>query len=156
MNRPSWDATWIAVARAIAQRSRCVRRKACSVIVSADNRFLSAGYNGPPAGMELEGEFCDAWCPRGRGDKLTGTNDYSTCLTIHGEPNALMKCSVTERKGGTIYIVEGSPCLDCAKLVSNAGLARVVVTPPLPQDVDRVHLALDFMRRSGLEVIEFA
>jgi dCMP deaminase len=125
--RPTWDQTWMAVAEVIAKRSRCDRRMIGAVIVTADNQVAAASYNGPPAGMHVEGR-CTDWCPRAqRGSRSVMPTDYHSCPAIHAESNALLRADRTRINGGTVYVT-GSVCMDCAKLVANSGLARVVMS----------------------------
>lgn len=119
--RISWDDTWLAVARTIAKRSLCTRRQVGAVIVTAENRPVSTGYNGPPAGMQTTGS-CSTFCPRAN-NKIEG---YDNCVAIHAEANALLFASRSQYEGGTIYISHLC-CYDCAKLIANSGLARVVI-----------------------------
>ena len=124
--RPAWDETWMAVADAMAARSKCVNRKVGAVIVNKDNRPVSVGYNGAPAGHKPSslGPVCAAVCPRGgtgsRGDS------YANCISVHAEANALIFADRRHYEGGTIYVTNPC-CWDCAKLVANSGLARVVI-----------------------------
>lgn len=119
--RPTWDETWLQVAKAVAERSLCTRRKVGAVIVTAANRPVSTGYNGPPAGLEL-GSSCREFCPR----VANKTADYNNCVAIHAEANALLFASRSQYEGGTIYVTHIC-CYDCAKLIANSGLARVVI-----------------------------
>lgn len=122
MSRITWDETWMGVAVLLGQRSQCVRAQVGAVIVTADNRVDSTSYNGPVGGLKLEGS-CDRWCQRA----ITGdtSSDYSTCQTIHAEANALLRAHHERIQGGTIYI-STSPCINCARLIGNSGLTRVV------------------------------
>jgi dCMP deaminase len=115
----TWHQTWMAVADAVALRSPCELAQVGAVIVDVDTRVVATGYNGPAA---RDKRLCVA-CPR-RGWARDG--DYSTCLTIHAEANALMFCDRREREGGSIYVT-GVLCMDCAKLVANSGLGRCVM-----------------------------
>lgn len=79
-----------------------------------------------------------------------GVPDYgATCISVHAEANALMFCSRTQREGGTLYVT-GISCLDCAKLVSNSGIVRVVAindeTAQRP-----AHVTKQLYARSGLQ-----
>lgn len=110
------------VAATLGWRSQCVRAQVGAVIVTADNRVDSTGYNGPVAGLELEGT-CDLWCERAiNGDT---SPDYSRCHTVHAEANALIRAHHERIQGGTIY-VSRAMCVNCAKMVGNSGLTRVV------------------------------
>ena len=124
MNRPSWDQVWMDVADTIAKRSRCSRAQIGAVLVSANQRIASTGYNGPAATLEVEGDCID-WCPRAQGI-VPLDNLYDTCPSIHAEANALLYVDRSRIEGGTIYITDVA-CLQCAKLVSNSGVAKVVM-----------------------------
>lgn len=125
--RSSWDETWMNVAIAVSQRSACSNRQVGAIIVTKTNRPVSTGYNGPPANFQIADLFssCSSYCPRGRGDVERGTS-YSGCVSVHAEANALLFADRNDYVGGTIYVTNPC-CWDCAKLVSNSGLSRVVV-----------------------------
>lgn len=150
MNRPTWDETWMDVARSIAQRSLCVKAKVGAVIVSADNLDMTTGYNGPPSGYRHGNQPCSIWCRRTT--TLTPAPDYSDCTTIHAESNALLKSDYTRRRGGTIYITS-HPCWGCAKLIANSGLSRVVVDTPDDHGHRDPLTSYKFLTDCGLQVV---
>lgn len=123
--------------------------QAGSVIVSADNRVVAVGYNAWPAGYGSADSCVEMGCKRA----LNGPQElrsYSDCISVHSEANALLVCDRRDREGGTIY-VNGNCCWDCAKLVANSGLARVVMRVNRP---DRyVTDVVDFLGECGLEVV---
>lgn len=94
-----------------------------AVIVSKDQRVCATGYNGPAATWPKTGS-CSEWCPRARGEAPLD-NMYDRCPAIHAEANALMYVDRSSVEGGTIYITS-PPCMQCAKLITNSGIARVV------------------------------
>jgi dCMP deaminase len=165
--RPTWDETWMAVAKQIAQRSLCSRDQVGAVVVSAANRIIDTGYNGPPAGHHatVGGVFdgknwvtrtCQHWCNRAKyAAELGVSDDYHDCPSLHAEANALMFSDRRLREGGTIYVTSGT-CSGCAKLVANSGLARAVYAPTSRpdgashRDSDRWY---DFLKDCGLEVV---
>lgn len=124
MNRPDWDEVWMNVADDIGARSRCVRAQVGCVIVSEDNRVLSTSYNGPPPGMDVEGD-CSNWCPRAMSDGTDLDPHYDDCVAAHAEANGIARANFTEMKGATAY-VSTSSCKGCAKSVATAGVARLV------------------------------
>jgi dCMP deaminase len=142
MTRPTWDETWMSMATAISLRSRCVNRQVGAVIVTKENRPMAVGYNGPPAELNTEPvtetlysypniiqrevvvDDCRNWCPRG-GSSDRGTS-YSNCVSVHAEANALLFADRRDYEGGTMYVTNPC-CWDCAKLVANSGLGRLVV-----------------------------
>ena len=112
------------VADAIARRSRCSRAQIGAVVVSKDQRISSTGYNGPASLFPTEKE-CMSWCPRAQG-LTTLDNTYDSCPSIHAEANALLYVDRSRVEGGTIYITDAA-CYQCAKLISNSGITRVVM-----------------------------
>lgn len=148
-SRPSWDNTWMDIARLIAKRSVCSRAQVGAVVVSANQRISATGYNGPAAKLKVDGN-CINWCPRAQG--LTELdNTYDSCPSIHAEANALLYVDRSRVDDGTIYVT-GAPCMQCAKLISNSGLRRVVAiirTIDVHRQPEKV---LDYLRSCGLEV----
>ena len=148
MTRPSWDQTWMKVADVIAQRSRCDGRMIGAVIVDTTNRIVSTGYNGAPHGYEVN-EGCKAWCPRMRGNHRT--LDYSNCLSVHAEANAIAFADRRNYEGGSLYVTSAC-CWDCGKLVANSGIYRVVMrmwNADRHRDPERT---IGFLEECGLEV----
>ena len=164
MTRPNWDETWMAVATDMSKRSKCVNRQVGAVIVTKENRPMAVGYNGPPANFNtgqsivhfgnqqsssVTNNGCDGFCPRG-GSSDRGTS-YSNCVSVHAEANALLFADRRDYEGGTIYVTNPC-CWDCAKLVSNSGVARVVVKV---SEVDSHYdndASLNFIRECGIVV----
>jgi dCMP deaminase len=129
--RPAWDDYFLGIAVAVSARADCTRARYGAVIVK-DHRIVSTGYNGGrPGGPScLAGE-----CPRGRftKDELPGSHrgnhDYTDCIALHAEANAIAYCSRSDMIGGTIYIAgmaDNRPCDMCSKLIQAAGIERVV------------------------------
>lgn len=145
--RPVWDDVWMDVADSISQRSRCVRRYG-AVIITPEDRVVATGFNGPPATLDVVGESCTAFCPHACRPVGEGAG-YADCFAIHAEANALLFCDRREREAGTIYVT-GIPCLDCAKLISNSGLRRVVFRDDQAtyRGFDQV---MELLTRCGLE-----
>lgn len=122
--RPAWDQYFLTIARAVAARADCRRAQHGAVIVK-NNRIVSTGYNGSPAG----GPSCLAGdCPRGllSADEVAHlTPDYSNCIACHAEQNAIAYANHHDTESATIYIT-GKPCDLCNKLIQAAGITRVV------------------------------
>lgn len=148
--RPSWDETWLDVAKTVAKRSRCVRAQMGAVIVSSDQHIIATGYNGPAASWPESGS-CDLWCDRAKGSTGLGS-EYSGCPAIHAEANALMYVDRSRSLGGTIYIVS-PPCEQCAKLISNSGLSRVVCRISDADSHRNPPQVLSYLRKCGIEVL---
>ena len=110
MKQQKLDTVYMNVAREIATLSHCTRSKVGAVLVK-DGNVISFGYNGTPSGM-------DNCCER---DNVTLPH------VIHAEVNAVLKAAKTGTSvdGSTLYLTL-SPCLDCSKLILQAGVKRVV------------------------------
>lgn len=125
------DGRYIRMARIWAENSYCKRRKVGALIVK-DDSIISDGYNGTPSGFENECE-CDG-----------KTKQY----VLHAEANAITKLAKDTRSsiGATLYITM-SPCIECAKLIIQAGIKRVVY-----DERYRDTSGIDLLRRAGVKV----
>ena len=104
--------------------STCSRRQYAAVVLATNKRVVGFGYNGAPPGMM---HCVDGGCPRAFIAPEAGTN-YDNCVAQHAEAGALLWADPAMRRGGTL-IVNGAPCLGCAKLIASAGIARVIYRP---------------------------
>ncbi len=134
--RPDWDEYFMGIARVVASRSNCVKRKVAAV-VTRDRRIISTGYNGTPRGTTNCNE---GGCPRCN-ELAPGGTRLDECLCSHAEENAITQAAYhgVSLKGGTVYTTF-SPCLQCTKMIINAGLAEVVFQSDYP--LGEVSLAL--------------
>jgi dCMP deaminase len=136
------------VADVIGRRSRCIRRQAGCVLVTADNHVVATGYNGPPRGMQVHGS-CDQWCPRATSG---GSLSYDDDLAVHAETNALLRADASLLDKGVAY-VNTCPCFTCAKNLANSGILLVICRIG-PEDVDRQpERSLNLLRRSDIGVM---
>jgi dCMP deaminase len=137
----------MSIARVVASRSNCVKRKVAAV-VTRDRRIISTGYNGTPRGTRNCNE---GGCPRCNSLSPGGTR-LDECLCSHGEENAITQAAFhgVSLRGGTIYTTY-SPCLQCTKLIINAGLEEVVYINLYPLG----DTALALLREAGLKVRQF-
>ena len=103
------------------QFSTCAKRQYASVVLAPNKRVAGFGYNGSPPGV---GHCVDGACPRLHANASAGTN-YDTCIAQHAEAGALLWSDSSMRIDGTL-IVNGPPCMGCAKLIASSGLSRVV------------------------------
>jgi len=138
------------VADAIAQRSRCSRAHIGAVVVSKDQRISSTGYNGPAALFPVEGDCID-WCPRAQGVTALD-NTYDSCPSIHAESNALLYVDRSRVEGGTIYITDAA-CYQCAKLISNSGITRVVMRIGERSAHRLPDATVDYFKKCNIEVV---
>lgn len=120
--RPTWDIYFMDIAKQVATRSNCVKRKVAAVIVR-DKQIISTGYNGTPRGTTNCNEN---GCPRCNNYSESGKN-LEDCFCSHGEENAIVQAAYNgvRTKDATIYTTF-SPCLLCTKMIINAGIKEVV------------------------------
>jgi dCMP deaminase len=128
LSRPSWDDYFMGIAKVVASRSNCVKRKVAAVIVK-DKRIISTGYNGTPRGTR---NCSDGGCKRCNSFTESGKN-LEECVCSHGEENAIVQASYhgISIKDSTIYTTF-SPCLLCTKMIINAGIKEVVYNVDYP------------------------
>jgi dCMP deaminase len=126
--RPSWDEYFMNIAKVVAMRSNCIKRKVAAIIVK-DKRVISTGYNGTPRGAKNCNE---GGCPRCNSMAASGTA-LEECLCCHGEENAITQAAYhgTSLKGATLYTTF-SPCLLCTKMIINSGISEVVYNKDYP------------------------
>ena len=127
-----FDKPYLEMAEVWAQNSYCKRRKVGALLVK-DRTIISDGYNGTPSGFE---NICE--------DENGVTKPY----VLHAEANAITKVakSGNSSEGATLYVT-ASPCAECAKLIIQAGIRRVVY-----RDAYRLTDGVDLLRRAGIEV----
>jgi dCMP deaminase len=133
LERPAWDAYFLAMALIASMRSTCMRRQVGAVVVS-DNRILATGYNGSPAGAK----HCDGiGCLRQQLGIPSGER-LDICRASHAEMNAIAQAasSGTPLNGCSIYVTD-EPCAMCSKLLINAGCKRIVYMRPYPDELSR-------------------
>lgn len=125
------DRRYLRMAAIWAENSYCQRRKVGAIIVK-DSMIISDGYNGTPSGFE---NVCE--------DESGLTKPY----VLHAEANAITKVarSNNSSEGATLYIT-ASPCVECAKLIIQAGIRRVVYN-----ELYRITDGVDLLRRAGVE-----
>lgn len=127
-----FDRSYLEMARVWARNSYCTRRQVGALIVK-DRMIISDGYNGTPSGFE---NVCE--------DENGVTKPY----VLHAEANAITKVAKSGNSslGATMYVT-ASPCIECAKLIIQAGIRRVVYSEDY-----RSSDGLDLLRRAGIEV----
>ncbi len=127
-SRPGWDDYFMGIARVVASRSNCIKRKVAAV-VTIDRRIISTGYNGTPRGTTNCNE---GGCPRCN-DLAAGGTRLDECLCSHAEENAITQAAYhgVSLKGATVYTTF-SPCLQCTKMIINVGLSEVVYQSDYP------------------------
>lgn len=134
MNRPTKTEYYIEIARAVAMRSTCLRRRFGAVVVKND-QIISTGYNGSP--RRTTNCIDLGYCVRQELNIPSGQN-YELCRSVHAEMNAIIHASRLDTVGADLYLVgieveSGrtvaaiSPCLLCRRVIINAGISRVIL-----------------------------
>lgn len=127
------DGRYLRMARIWAENSYCQRRKVGALVVK-NKMIISDGYNGTPSGFE---NVCE--------DENNLTKPY----VLHAEANAITKLarSHNNSEGSTLYVT-ASPCIECAKLIIQAGIKRVVYG-----ETYRLNDGIKLLERAGIEVV---
>lgn len=130
MKRPSIDEYYINIAKAVSERSTCLRKHYGCVIVK-DGEIISTGYNNPPRG-EAHCSECTKTCSR------KDESAYLSCPAAHAEMNAIISAARSEMLGADLYLAgfdvksgepaecEAWPCEICLRLIKNAGINRII------------------------------
>lgn len=126
------DVRYLKMARIWAENSYCKRRQVGALIVK-DKMIISDGYNGTPSGFE---NVCE--------DENNVTKPY----VLHAEANAITKIarSGNNSDGATLYVT-AAPCIECAKLIIQAGISRVIYSEEY-----RIEDGINLLRRARIEV----
>jgi dCMP deaminase len=122
-HRPSLDEYFMEIARIVAKRSTCIRRNVGAVLVK-DAHILSTGYNGTPAGLQ---HCTSETCIRTTMNIPPG-KDPHLCRAVHAEVNCIIQAARygTAIDGNTTMYTTTFPCIDCTKILINAGIKRIV------------------------------
>jgi len=132
MKSRKFDKSYIEMAFVWARNSYCKRMQVGALIVK-ENMIISDGYNGTPSGFD---NLCE--------DENNITKPY----VLHAEANAITKVAKSNNSsnGATLYVTD-SPCIECAKLIIQAGIKRVVYSRKY-----RITDGLDLLNRAGIVV----
>jgi len=127
------DKRYLRMTRIWAENSYCQRRKVGALIVK-DSMIISDGFNGTPSGFE---NVCE--------DESGHTRPY----VLHAEANAITKVARSNNSsdGATLYVT-ASPCMECSKLIIQAGIKRVVFN-----ELYRLADGIDLLERAGIECV---
>ncbi|MCI7576222.1 MAG: dCMP deaminase family protein [Bacteroidales bacterium] len=130
------DRLYMRMARIWAENSYCERRKVGALLVK-NQMIISDGYNGTPSGFE---NHCE------------DENNVSKPYVLHAEANAITKVARSNNSsdGATLYVT-ASPCIECAKLIIQAGIKRVVYGEKY-----RLMEGVELIERAGIEVVFLA
>lgn len=127
------DIRYLRMAQIWAENSYCKRRQVGALLVK-DKMIISDGFNGTPSGFENDCE---------------DENNKSKPYVLHAEANAITKVarSNNSSEGATLYVTT-SPCIECAKLIIQSGIKRVVYNQQY-----RITDGIDLLKRAGVEVV---
>jgi dCMP deaminase len=127
------DKRYLRMAAVWAENSYCRRRQVGALIVK-DKMIISDGYNGTPSGFE---------------NNCEDENGLTKRYVLHAEANAITKiaCSNNNSNGSTLYVT-ASPCIECAKLIIQAGIKRVVYSEQY-----RLTEGIELLQRADIEVV---
>lgn len=127
------DRRYLRMAKIWSENSYCQRRKVGALIVK-DKMIISDGYNGTPSGFD---NICES------------EEGVTYPYVLHAEANAITKVARSNNSSeeGTLYVT-ASPCMECSKLIIQAGIKRVVFS-----DMYRITDGLDLLRKAGVEVV---
>ena len=133
MNRELLDERYLRMSRIWAENSYCKRRQVGALLVKKQ-MIISDGYNGTPTGFE---NICET------------PENVSKPYVLHAEANAISKVAKSSNSsdGATLYVT-ASPCIECAKLIIQSGIKRVVYAEEY-----RITDGIDLLRRAGIEVV---
>ena len=130
------------VAERFAQLSSAKRLQVGAIVVK-DDRIISIGYNGMPSGWD---NCCEEW---------NGEDDWGNTITkskkevLHAETNAIAKLASSHESGkNATLLCTHAPCIDCAKLIYQSGIATVYY-----KNEYRSTQGIEFLNKSGIEVI---
>jgi dCMP deaminase len=128
------DSRYMRMARIWAENSYCTRRQVGALSVK-NQMIISDGYNGTPSGFP---------------NKCEDETNTSFPFVLHAEANAITKVARSNNSsdGATLYVT-ASPCMECAKLIIQAGIKRVVFG-----ELYRISDGIDLLRQAGIEVIQ--
>ena len=127
------DKRYLRMATIWAENSYCQRRQVGALIVK-DKMIISDGYNGTPSGFE---NICE------------NDEGLTKPYVLHAEANAITKIarSMNNSDGATLYVTD-SPCIECSKLIIQAGIKRVIYAKEY-----RLTEGVELLRRAGIEVV---
>ncbi len=127
------DKRYIRMARIWAENSYCKRRQVGALIVK-DKMIISDGYNGTPSGFE---NVCE------------DENNVTKAYVLHAEANAITKIARSSNSSddATLYVT-AAPCIECAKLIIQAGIKRVVYSSHY-----RLEEGIELLKRAQIEVL---
>lgn len=159
------DTTYINMCEDLAKLSYAKRAQVGCLIVSDDGQIISNGYNGTPSGFDncCEDIHCECTWVHGctyTAEEIKPIPECDECIynksttkreVLHAESNAIAKCAKWggRTEGSTLYVTL-SPCFECAKLIIQAGIKRVVY-----KDEYRDITGIELLRKANIDVVKY-
>ncbi|WP_031386603.1 deoxycytidylate deaminase [Desulfonatronum thiodismutans] len=139
--RLPWPEYFMGIAKLVAERSTCLRRRVGALAVQG-KRILATGYNGAPAGLE---HCLDIGCLREQMGIPSGQR-HELCRGLHAEQNVIIQAAThgVRLEGAQIYCTT-QPCLICTKMLINCGVEAIFFEQGYPDD-----LAVNMLREAGV------
>ena len=144
-----WDKRFVELSKTIATWSSCYKEdRQIGAVIVRNKRIVTTGYNGAPSGIRNCKERGE--CMRQRLGIASGTK-HELCYAIHAEQNAIIQAAKLgiSIDGATLYCTH-APCTICAKMIVNAGIARLVYIYPYPDEFSQ-----EILHESGIIVEQY-
>ena len=141
--RPDWKHYFMDIANLVSTRSTCLRRSVGAIIVE-NKHILATGYNGVPRGIT----HCEkTGCLREKMNVPSGQR-AELCRGLHAEQNAIIQAAThgVKIEGADLYCTH-QPCIICSKMIINAGIEKVYIANPYPDE-----LAEKMLKEAGIQV----
>lgn len=147
-NVPSWEETFMDMARIVSKRSKDPSTQVGACIVGNNNIILALGYNGFPRGCS-DDEF-----PWGK-DPEDDILEHKYMYVVHAEANAILNTSGASLKGSTLYVTM-FPCNECAKLIIQSGIKKVITARPTAEAQLKLTEATKKSRQASIRMFRAA
>lgn len=146
IKRPSWDEYFLEMAKLVAQRSTCLRRKVGAVAVK-DKRILATGYNGAPSGLA---HCIEIGCLREKLNIPSGQRQ-ELCRALHAEQNVIIQAVLynVDLKGAKLYVTN-QPCVTCSKMLISCGIKEIIILDGYPDE-----LAKKMLKEAKVKIRKF-
>jgi len=140
MNSEKWDRRYLHLAQLVSTWSKDPSTQVGSVIVGANNRVISLGFNGLPAYVPDD-------------PKILHDRDRKYKSVIHGEMNAILSSQGSDLTGSTLYVYPMAPCSNCASAIIQVGIMRVVsYKNENPRWTESMEITKEFFKLAGIEL----
>ncbi|WP_412031441.1 deoxycytidylate deaminase [Metamycoplasma buccale] len=153
----NWDAYFMSLAKLSAMRSKDPLTKVGACIVNKNNYVVSLGYNGMPTGVNISKKNNDDYFTWDRPENKEDIINSKYTYVVHAETNAIVNANLTSSKieeGSTLYVTH-SPCYNCAKLIVQSKIAKVIYCVAYKPECDDFKASEKIFKTFGVETIKF-